>query len=66
MENANNGKKNETFADLLEENFCKNLKIEGSVVKGKVVSIENDVALVDVGLKIRRKNFNEGIFILRF
>ena len=51
MKNANNGKKNETFADLLEESFAKNLKIEGSVVKGKVVSIENDVALVDVGLK---------------
>ena len=51
MESANNGKKNETFADLLEESFAKNLKIEGSVVKGKVVSIENDVALVDVGLK---------------
>ena len=51
MENANNSKKNETFADLLEESFAKNLKIEGSVVKGKVVSIENDVALVDVGLK---------------
>ena len=51
MENANNGKKNETFADLLEESFAKNLKIEGSVVKGKVVSIENDVVLVDVGLK---------------
>ena len=51
MGNANNGKKNETFADLLEESFAKNLKIEGSVVKGKVVSIENDVALVDVGLK---------------
>ena len=51
MENANNDKKNETFADLLEESFAKNLKIEGSVVKGKVVSIENDVALVDVGLK---------------
>ena len=31
--------------------FCKKLKIEGSVVKGKVVSIENDIALVDVGLK---------------
>ena len=51
MQNANNGKKNETFADLLEESFAKDLKIEGSVVKGKVVSIENDVALVDVGLK---------------
>ena len=51
MENANNSKKQESFADLLEESFAKNLKIEGSVVKGKVVSIENDIALVDVGLK---------------
>ncbi len=51
MENANSDKKNETFADLLEESFAKNLKIEGSVVKGKVVSIENDIALIDVGLK---------------
>ena len=51
MENANNRKKQESFADLLEESFAKNLKIEGSVVKGKVVSIENDIALVDVGLK---------------
>ena len=51
MENANNSIKNETFADLLEESFAKNLKIEGSVVKGKVVSIENDIAVVDVGLK---------------
>ena len=51
MENANNSNKNETFADLLEESFAKNLKIEGSVVKGKVVSIENDIAVVDVGLK---------------
>ena len=51
MGNANNIEKNENFADLLEESFAKNLKIEGSVVKGKVVSIENDVALVDVGLK---------------
>ena len=51
MENANNSNKSETFADLLEESFAKNLKIEGSVVKGKVVSIENDIAVVDVGLK---------------
>ena len=63
MENANNSKKNETFADLLEESFAKNLKIEGSVVKGKVVSIENDIALVDVGLKsegrISMKEFSQ-------
>ena len=51
MTNANKTLGNETFADLLAESFAENSKIEGSVVKGKVVSIENDVALVDVGLK---------------
>ena len=51
MDNAIVGKENKKFADLLEESFAKNLKIEGSVVKGKIVSIENDIALVDVGLK---------------
>ena len=62
MENANNISKNETFADLLAESFAENSKIEGTVVKGKVISIENDVALVDVGLKsegrISIKEFN--------
>ena len=62
MENANNTSKNETFADLLAESFAENSKIEGTVVKGKVISIENDVALVDVGLKsegrISIKEFN--------
>ena len=70
MENANNGKKNETFADLLEESFAKNLKIEGSVVKGKVVSIENDVALVDVGLNPKEefqwRNFHLTVLNLKF
>ena len=51
MTNANKTLGNETFADLLAESFAENSKIEGSVVKGKVVSIENEVALVDVGLK---------------
>ena len=51
MTNANKILGNETFADLLAESFAENSKIEGSVVKGKIVSIENDVALVDVGLK---------------
>jgi len=51
MTNANKTLGNETFADLLAESFAENSKIEGSVVKGKVVNIENDVALIDVGLK---------------
>jgi small subunit ribosomal protein S1 len=39
------------FAALLEESFAANEGAEGSVVKGKVVAIENDLAIVDVGLK---------------
>ncbi len=41
----------EDFAAMLEETFSEATKIEGSVVKGIVVAIENDFALIDVGLK---------------
>ena len=39
MKNANNTSESESFADLLAESFAENSRIEGSVVKGKVVSI---------------------------
>ena len=41
----------ENFASMLEESFAEGEPTEGSVVKGIVISIENDSALVDVGLK---------------
>lgn len=41
----------EDFAALLEENFENDALMEGSVVKGTVVAIEKDLAVVDVGLK---------------
>jgi len=41
----------EDFAALLEQSFGGGGGIEGTVLKGTVVSIENDVALIDVGLK---------------
>ena len=41
----------EDFGVLLEESFQKNQSIEGSVVKGHVIAIEGDHAVVDVGLK---------------
>ncbi len=41
----------ENFANLLEESFVEGEMTEGSVVKGTVISIENDSALIDVGLK---------------
>ena len=39
------------FAAMLEESFVDRAPAEGSVVKGIVVAIENDAAVVDVGLK---------------
>ena len=41
----------EDFAALLAESFEKAEVQEGSVVKGKVVAIEKDVAVIDVGAK---------------
>jgi small subunit ribosomal protein S1 len=39
------------FAAMLEQSFQTQSPAEGSVIKGKVVAIENDFAIVDVGLK---------------
>jgi small subunit ribosomal protein S1 len=41
----------EDFAKLLEESFDQGGLQEGSVVKGTVVGIEKDLAVIDVGLK---------------
>ena len=41
----------ESFAALLEESLGSGDGLEGTVVKGRVVSIEGDFALIDVGLK---------------
>jgi small subunit ribosomal protein S1 len=41
----------ESFAALLDETLGRGAGLEGSVLKGRVVGIENDVALIDVGLK---------------
>jgi len=41
----------EDFAKMLEESFGSQELQEGSVVKGTVVGIEKDVAVIDVGLK---------------
>ncbi len=41
----------EDFAALLEESFAKADLQEGSVVKGTIVAIEKDLAVIDVGLK---------------
>lgn len=41
----------ENFAALLEESFGQAESLEGRVIKGKIVAVENDVAIIDVGLK---------------
>ena len=41
----------EDFAAMLEESFSQGGLQEGSVVKGKVVGIEKDMAVIDVGAK---------------
>jgi len=41
----------EDFAKMIDESFSDGHLQEGSVVKGKVVGIEKDLAVIDVGLK---------------
>ncbi|WP_448581852.1 30S ribosomal protein S1 [Thermaurantiacus sp.] len=41
----------EDFAALLEESLGSSRSFEGRVVKGRVIAIENDLAVIDVGLK---------------
>ncbi|HHN67764.1 MAG TPA: 30S ribosomal protein S1 [Thermopetrobacter sp.] len=41
----------EDFAKLLEDSYLAAMPVEGTVVKGKVLAIENDHAVIDVGLK---------------
>ena len=42
----------EDFAALLEESFGNDGLQEGTVVKGSVIAIEKDLAVIDVGLKV--------------
>ena len=41
----------ESFADLLEESLKLSQGFDGTVVKGRVMSIDGDYAVIDVGLK---------------
>ena len=41
----------EDFASLFEESLIASQKLEGTVVEGTVIAIENDAAVIDVGLK---------------
>ena len=54
----------ESFADLLNETFGSKDSLEGSVVKGHIISIENDFVVIDAGLKsegrVSLREFNSG------
>ena len=41
----------DSFAALLDESLGVASSLEGTVVKGRVISVENDAVLIDVGLK---------------
>jgi len=51
MAQASAAPSREDFASMLEESFTQGNLQEGSVIKGTVVGIEKDVAIIDVGLK---------------
>jgi len=48
---AAGGDMKESFSALLDESLGKSPSLEGSVLKGRVIAIENDFAIIDVGLK---------------
>src|ERR1700747_238949 len=54
----------ESFAALLDESMGVGDSLEGTVVKGRVISVENDAVLIDVGLKsegrVPLKEFSAG------
>ncbi len=41
----------ENFAALFEDSLLSSEKLEGTVIEGTVIAIENDAAVIDVGLK---------------
>ena len=46
------GSAKETFSDMLDAFLDDTPRFEGGVIKGIVLAIENDAALIDVGLKV--------------
>src|SRR5947209_6624548 len=51
MAQAQTAAVHEDFAAMLDESFKKSESIEGSVIHGTVIRVDDDFVLVDVGLK---------------
>ena len=62
-ENQDTAAAGESFAALLDESLGQVARLEGSVLRGQVVAIEGDLAVIDVGLKsegrVPLKEFSE-------
>src|SRR5262245_10170981 len=54
------GPAKESFAALLDESLGVASSLEGTVVKGRIIALENDAALIDVGLKSEGRVPREG------
>ena len=50
-DSSNSNVLEENFATLFEESMISTEKLEGTVIEGTVIAIENDAAVIDVGLK---------------
>ena len=63
IETAAGAGADENFAALLAESLKERDLVQGTVVKGRIIAIENDMALIDVGLKaegrVALKEFSE-------
>ena len=49
--NLEDNTESKEFAALLDDSLQQSKSFEGSVVKGKIVDVDDDVVIVDVGLK---------------
>ena len=59
------GQKSGAFAEMLEQSLSGSKSIEGTVVKGTVVALKNDKAVIDVGLKSEGRLFISDIKTLK-
>ena len=51
----------ESFSDLFEKSFEKINNLEGSVVEGRVISVEKEAIIVDIGLKSEGRILKENL-----
>ena len=51
MTDKQENRNEESFADLFAKHVESEDKLEGKVIKGKIISIENDMVIIDVGYK---------------